>query len=106
MATTTRTTALQEIREKVVAGERLDLDDGITLLESHDILELGELADLARRLEPVQRCRKVGKRDMVLNDALPKIEVDPETYTVKADGRLLTCEPAKVLPMAQRYFLF
>ena len=49
MATTTRTTALQEIREKVVAGERLDLDDGITLLESHDILELGELADLARR---------------------------------------------------------
>ena len=49
MATTTRTTALQEIREKVVAGERLDLDDGITLLESHDILQLGELADLARR---------------------------------------------------------
>jgi urease subunit alpha len=71
-------------------------------------LRKGKLADLglARRLEPVQRCRKVGKRDMVLNDALPKIEVDPETYTVKADGRLLTCEPAKVLPMAQRYFLF
>ncbi len=61
---------------------------------------------LARRLEPVKSCRKVGKRDMVLNDALPKIEVDPETYTVKADGRILTCEPAKVLPMAQRYFLF
>ena len=71
-------------------------------------LRKGKLADLglARRLVPVQRCRKVGKRDMVLNDALPKIEVDPETYTVKADGRLLTCEPAKVLPMAQRYFLF
>jgi len=68
----------------------------------------GHLADLglARRLEPVQRCRQVGKRDMVFNDALPKIEVDPETYTVKADGRILTCEPAKVLPMAQRYFLF
>jgi urease subunit alpha len=62
--------------------------------------------DLARRLEPVKRCRKIGKRDMVLNDAMPKIEVDPETYTVKADGRILTCEPAKVLPMAQRYFLF
>ena len=71
-------------------------------------LKKGKLADLglARRLEPVQRCRKVGKRDMVLNDALPTIEVDPETYTVKADGRILTCEPAKVLPMAQRYFLF
>jgi urease subunit alpha len=54
----------------------------------------------------VKNCRKVGKRDMVLNDALPKIEVDPETYTVKADGRVLACEPAKVLPMAQRYFLF
>ncbi len=62
--------------------------------------------DLRRRIEPVKSCRKIGKRDMVLNDAMPKIEVDPETYTVKADGRVLTCEPAKVLPMAQRYFLF
>ncbi len=61
---------------------------------------------LRRRLEAVKSCRNIGKRDMVLNDALPRIEVDPETYTVKADGRVLTCEPAKVLPMAQRYFLF
>ncbi len=61
---------------------------------------------LSRRLEPVRHCRGLSKRDMVLNDALPRIEVDPETYTVKADGRVLTCEPAKVLPMAQRYFLF
>jgi urease subunit alpha len=51
-------------------------------------------------------CRKISKRDMVLNDALPKMEVDPETYEVRADGELLACEPAKVLPMAQRYFLF
>jgi urease subunit alpha len=43
---------------------------------------------------------------MVLNDATPRIEVDPETYTVKADGVVLTCEPAAILPMAQRYFLF
>ena len=43
---------------------------------------------------------------MVWNDALPRIEVDPETYTVKADGQVLTCEPANVLPLAQRYFLF
>lgn len=61
---------------------------------------------LRRRLEPVKRCRRIGKRDMILNDALPRIEVDPETYTVKADGVVLTCEPAKSLPMAQRYFLF
>ncbi len=71
-------------------------------------LEEGALKELElrRRLEPVRQCRAVSKRDMVLNDALPKIEVDPETYTVKADGRVLTCEPATVLPMAQRYFLF
>jgi len=61
---------------------------------------------LNRQLVTVQHCRKIGKKDMVLNDALPKIEVDPETYTVKADGVHLTCEPAKVLPLAQRYFLF
>ena len=54
----------------------------------------------------VARCRKLSKRDMILNDALPKMEVDPETYEVRADGELLTCEPAQVLPMAQRYFLF
>src|SRR5262245_22514056 len=65
-------------------------------------LKKGKLRDLglSRRLEAVKRCRKVGKRDMVLNDAMPKIEVDPETYTVTADGEHLTCEPAKVLPLA------
>jgi urease subunit alpha len=61
---------------------------------------------LRRRIEPVRRTRSIGKRDMVLNDALPRIEVDPETYTVKADGVHLTCEPARELPLAQRYFLF
>ena len=48
----------------------------------------------------------ISKASMVLNDATPNIEVDPETYEVRADGELLTCEPAKSLPMAQRYFLF
>jgi urease subunit alpha len=48
----------------------------------------------------------IGKKDMVLNDATPVIEVDAETYDVRADGELLVCEPAEVLPMAQRYFLF
>jgi urease subunit alpha len=61
---------------------------------------------LGKMLSAVRNCRKVSKRDMKWNDALPKIEVDPETYTVKADGRELRCEPASVLPMAQRYFLF
>jgi urease subunit alpha len=73
-----------------------------SLRQPGGIRELG----LQRELVAVRRCRGVGKRDMVLNDATPRIEVDPETYTVKADGVHLTCEPAKVLPMAQRYFLF
>jgi urease subunit alpha len=54
----------------------------------------------------VSHCRGLGKRDMVLNDALPRLEVDPETYEVRADGERLSCAPARVLPMAQRYFLF
>jgi urease subunit alpha len=61
---------------------------------------------LARKTIAVKGTRSVTKRDMVLNGAMPKIEVDPETYEVRADGVLLTCEPATVLPMAQRYFLF
>jgi urease subunit alpha len=54
----------------------------------------------------VEHTRSVGKKDMIHNDATPQIEVDPETYEVVADGELLTCAPAEVLPMAQRYFLF
>jgi urease subunit alpha len=54
----------------------------------------------------VSRCRGLTKRDMINNDALPRMEVDPDTYEVRADGVMLTCEPAQVLPMAQRYFLF
>src|SRR5437773_6349424 len=59
-----------------------------------------------KRAVAVKACRSIGKRDMVHNSATPKIEVDPETYEVRADGELLTCEPAQVLPLAQRYFLF
>ena len=54
----------------------------------------------------VKKCRAIGKKDMIHNAAMPKLEVDPETYEVRADGELLTCEPADVLPLAQRYFLF
>ena len=59
-----------------------------------------------KRQVPIRNTRALTKRDMVLNDAMPKIEVDPETYEVRADGELITCEPARELPMAQRYFLF
>ncbi|MEF8701178.1 MAG: urease subunit alpha [Candidatus Accumulibacter sp. UW26] len=61
---------------------------------------------LARPLHAVRRTRSLGKADMIHNGATPKIEVDPETYAVRADGELLVCEAASVLPMAQRYFLF
>ena len=61
---------------------------------------------LNRRLVPVSNTRSIGKAAMIHNDALPVIEVDAETYEVRADGVLLTCEPAAVLPMAQRYFLY
>src|SRR6266436_4515280 len=65
----------------------------------------GELG-LKKTAVAVNRCRGLTKRDMVNNDALPRIEVDPDTYEVRADGQLLTCEAAQVLPMAQRYYLF
>ena len=61
---------------------------------------------LRKPLMAVKNCRTIGKKDMVHNSYTPKIEVDPENYLVKADGQLLMCEPATVLPMAQRYFLF
>jgi len=67
---------------------------------------IGEKLGLAKQTVAVQNTRKIGKKDLILNNALPKIEVNPETYEVRADGDLLTCEPAKELPMAQRYFLF
>ncbi|MHB0973222.1 MAG: urease subunit alpha [Thiobacillus sp.] len=75
---------------------------------SQAALENPEVAalNLAKSLVAVKDTRKVGKRDMVHNGATPVIDVDPETYAVRADGELLVCEPVAVLPMAQRYFLF
>jgi urease subunit alpha len=61
---------------------------------------------LSSLLVPVSGCRSLTKRDMKLNDALPSLRIDPETYEVRADGELLTCEPARTLPLAQRYSLF
>jgi urease subunit alpha len=61
---------------------------------------------LRRQVVPVENCRSIGKKDMKNNSAMPKIEVNPDTYQVTVDGELATCEPASVLPLAQRYFLF
>jgi urease subunit alpha len=67
---------------------------------------LPQTLGLEKRAAAVRDCRRIGKKDMVHNDATPKIEVDPETYEVRVDGELIGCESATVLPLAQRYFLF
>jgi urease subunit alpha len=67
---------------------------------------IGERLGLRKRLVAVSGTRNLSKHDLILNNYLPRIEVDPQTYEVRADGELLTCEPARVLPLAQRYFLF
>ena len=68
-------------------------------------ISYGELG-LSKPLSAVRNTRAIRKRDLIHNDYQPRIEVDSQTYEVRADGQLLTCEPAQVLPLAQRYFLF
>ena len=94
-------------RPQFAAHGRAKFSTSVTFV-SGAALQYGLLSELhlAKRLVGVKNTRSVTKRDLLWNDSLPKIEVDPETYTVKADGRVLTCEPATVLPLAQRYFLF
>ncbi len=82
-------------------GNEID-DTVLPNLTAEDFKDLG----LAKKLLPVTNTRKIGKHSMFLNSATPRMEVNPETYQVRADGRLLTCEPAEVLPMAQRYFVY
>lgn len=67
---------------------------------------LSEELDVDKRLVAVSKTRDVGKKDLLYNESCPEIDVDPETYTVKADGEVLTCEPLDEVPLAQRYFLF
>jgi urease subunit alpha len=69
-------------------------------------LKNAERLGLSKQVLPVMNTRKIGKHSMILNSATPRMEVNPETYEVRADGRLLTCEPAKILSMAQRYFMY
>ncbi|WP_184567718.1 urease subunit alpha [Sulfitobacter undariae] len=85
--------ALRHSSVSFVSGAAHDAGIGVTL-------------GLAKQTVAVKNTRTIGKADMILNDALPMIEVHPETYEVRADGVLLTCQPAEVLPMAQRYFMF
>jgi urease subunit alpha len=73
---------------------------------SQALLGRSDIPGVAKKLVPVTNTRKISKHSMILNSATPRIEVNPETYEVRADGRLLTCEPSKVLPMAQRYFMY
>jgi urease subunit alpha len=75
---------------------------------SHAAISAGVPAQLGLKkiVRPVSGCRRIGKKDMRHNSATPNIEVDPETYEVRVDGKVITCEPATVLPLAQRYFLF
>jgi len=69
-------------------------------------MKKAETLGLAKKLVPVTNTRKIGKYSMILNSATPRMEVNPETYEVRADGRLLTCEPLRVVAMAQRYFMY
>jgi urease subunit alpha len=69
-------------------------------------LSKGKVLGLAKKVLPVTNTRKIGKYSMVLNTATPRMAINPETYEVRADRRLLTCEPANVVPMAQRYFMY
>ncbi|MBM3569050.1 MAG: urease subunit alpha [Alphaproteobacteria bacterium] len=95
-------------RPMFAAFGRNRLESAVTFVSRAGLeAEIAERFGLERRLVAVANTRGgISKADMVLNDAMPRIEVDPETYVVRADGQVLSCEPAKTLPMAQRYFLF
>ncbi len=95
------------LRPMFGAFGRAPLHTSLTFV-SRAALENGVIGKigLQKQVAAVSGCRNLGKKDMKLNDALPRIEVDPETYEVRADGERLLCEPLAQLPMAQRYFLF
>jgi urease subunit alpha len=80
-------------------------ESSVTFVSQSGLKEC-EALGIAKTLLPVRNTRKINKHSMMLNDATPRMEVNSETYEVRADGRLLTCKPAKVLPMTQRYFMY
>ena len=87
-------------------GRSLEANAVTFISEAAQSEGLGDTLGLAKTTLPVSNTRGIGKADLVLNNATPEIEVHPETYEVRADGELLTCQPATELPMAQRYFLY
>src|SRR5215813_3484401 len=95
----------QYYRPMFAAFGRLTAESSVTFVSKAGVENCRGLG-LAKRLVPVTNTRQIGKQSMILNSTTPRMEVDPETYEVRADGRLITCEPASVLPMAQRYFLY
>jgi urease subunit alpha len=94
-------------RPMFAAYGKLRTNSSVTFISqaAHDA-GLRSRLGVAKQLLPVRNTRTISKASMIHNSATPRIDVDPETYEVRADGELLTCEPATVLPMAQRYFLF
>jgi urease subunit alpha len=97
----------QPLRMRPMFGARAPGPVSLAFVSNRALAE-GTVAPLGLRKQivAVRGCRGLGKRDMKLNDALPAMEVDPETYEVRADGVLLRCEPAASLPLAQLYCLF
>ena len=95
----------QYYRPMFGAFGRCRAEDSVTFVSRASLQRVRGLG-LAKTALPVMHTRNINKQSMVLNSSLPKMQVDPETYEVRADGRLLTCEPAKVLALAQRYFLY
>jgi urease subunit alpha len=95
----------QYYRPMFAAFGRCRTKSSVTFVSRAGVARAEKLG-LAKMILPVMNTRNIGKHSMLLNDAVPRMEVNPETYEVRADGRLLTCEPARVLPMAQRYFLY
>ncbi|MGF1500774.1 MAG: urease subunit alpha [Paracoccaceae bacterium] len=87
-------------------GRALDASSALFVSQAAHAEDVRAQLGLAKEVLPVAGTRSVAKADMKLNHACPRIEVDPETYEVRADGELLSCAPAEVLPLAQRYFLF
>lgn len=87
-------------------GRSVENSAVVFVSEAAQANDIGNKLGLSKQTVAVQNTRNIGKKDLILNDALPVVEVNPETYEVRADGELLTCEPAAELPMAQRYFLF
>ena len=92
-------------RPMFAAYGRCRAESSVTFVSRAGLHQAARLG-LAKKLLPVMNTRGIGKRSMVLNSATPRMQVDPETYEVRADDRLLTCEPAKVLTLAQRYFMY